>query len=262
MVPPDGCWDTGRVNDQKQDPRPPLPTSSARYGGLEGPAASDNGPELFPGEKALARTKAGSREEMRVLRRHYNWVNMVIALLACFALVAGALMLAPQPSGDITREVDHVAVAENAQGSAPFALAVPDLPEGWHANAASLRHEGTPSAETWYVSLVADDASNWMALRQVDAQDTPEAWAQTHLEDLAPTGESEVGEVTFERYSGTDDSQIALLGEVEGTLLLMSGSGDWAALEELTAGAVESVRATDQPAEQTEGTAEGTAQQS
>jgi hypothetical protein len=60
--------------------------------------------------------------------------------------------------------------------------------------------------------------------------------------------------VTFERYSGTDDSQIALLGEVEGTQLLMTGSGDWTVLETLTADAVESVQAAaaEQPAEQAE----------
>ena len=229
------------MNDQKHDPRPDLPTTTARYGGLEGAEAQQEGPELFPGEKALARTKAGSREEMRVLRRHYNWVNMVIALLACFALVAAALMLAPQPSGDLSRDVDHVAIAETAQGSAPFVLAVPDLPQGWQANAASLREDGTPPAETWYIAAVDAETDEWMDLRQVAADEVPEAWAELQLEDFAVTGESDLDGVTFERYAATSGSDIALLGDVEGTRLLLKGSGEWSSLEALATGAVASV---------------------
>jgi len=229
------------VNDQKHDPRPELPSATARYGGLEGAEAQQEGPELFPGEKALARTKAGSREEMRVLRRHYNWVNMVIALVACFVLVGAALMLAPRPTGDLARDVDHAAIAETAQGSAPFVLSVPELPQGWHANAASLREDGTPPAETWYVAAVDAEADEWMDLRQVEADEVPEAWADLQLEDFAVTGESDLDGVTFERYAATSGSDIALLGDVEGTRLLLKGSGEWSSLEALATGAVASV---------------------
>lgn len=229
--------------NQQHDPRPQLPSSTARYGGLDHGEAPDDGPELFPGEKALSRTKAGSREEMRVLRRHYNWVNMVAALVGCLALVLVALALAPRPQGDITRDVEYAAVAETVQPDVPFTLAVPAEQDGWHANAAALRHEGTPAAETWYVSLVADDDSGWMQLRQVEAEETPESWTESHLEGFALTGDSELEGVRFDRHSATDGKDIALVGEVDGTRLLLAGSGQWEALEQLARDAVTSLQA-------------------
>lgn len=231
------------MNDQQHASQPPLPSSTARYGGLEGPDREQETPELFPGEKALSRTTAGSREEMRVLRRHYNWVNMVVALVACLVLVLAALALAPRPSGDITREIEYQTVAENAQPAAEFELSVPDMPEGWHSNSASFDHQGTPAVETWYVSLVSDDDKGWMSLRQTDANGTPDAWAESYLEDFAETGESELGETSFARFEGVETSDKALLGESDGTLLLLIGSGDWGQLEAWAGDAAQSVGA-------------------
>lgn len=230
------------MNDQQHTSRPPLPSSTARYGGLVGPERPREEPELFPGEKALARTKAGSREEMRVIRRHYNWVNMAIALLACLALVLAALALAPRPDGDITREVDYGVVAENVQPESGFDLAVPGMPDGWHSNAASFDHGGTPAVETWYISWVDGD-DGWASLRQTDAEDTPDAWAESYLEEFAETGESELGGTAFTRFEGTDSSDKALLGEADGTVLLLVGAGEWGPLEEFATASVETIGA-------------------
>jgi len=238
--PRGGTGDNAGVEDQQRDTRPPLPSSTARYGALEGPEATQEAPELFPGEKALARTKAGSRDEMRVLRRHYNWVNMVIALVACLALVLAALALAPRPEGDITREVDYGEVARTVQPDAAFGLAVPPLPEGWEANAASFGQQGTPAADTWYVSWVDGD-DGWASLRQADADDTPDAWAESFLEEFAETGESELGGADFTRFEGTSSSDMALLGEADGTILLLVGEGEWGPLEEFAAGSVQTI---------------------
>lgn len=231
------------MNDQQHAPRPSLPSSTARYGGLEGSVQPSDAPELFPGEKALARTKAGSRDEMRVLRRHYNWVNMVIALAACLVLVLAALALAPRPAGDITREVEYHTVAENVQPAAPFALTVPSLPEGWHANAASFDSEGRPAAETWYVSWVADNDESWVSLRQTEAAEISDAWAESYLDDFAETGESSLGGSDFTRFEGVGSSDKALLGEADGTRLLLIGSGQWADLEMFAEASAQSVGA-------------------
>ncbi|WP_051297940.1 DUF4245 domain-containing protein [Brevibacterium album] len=218
------------MTDQPDAPRTPLPTSTARYGRLDGSSAPPEQPELFPGERALARTRAGSREEMRVIRRHYNWVNMVIALLACGALVAVALMLAPRPEGDPTREVDYTQVAQSAQPMAAFPLAVPDIPEGWHANSATFGESGPAAVPTWYVSWVNEEQERWLSLRQV-AADAPESWSAAHLEEYATTGESELGGVQFTRYERTGGSGHALVGSAEGTNLLIMGSAPWEQVE-------------------------------
>src|SRR5699024_8876726 len=64
----------------------------------------------------------GSREEMRFLRRNSNWVNMIIAILACLAVVVGILFIAPQPEVDSERVVDYQGIAEQSEGNADFDL--------------------------------------------------------------------------------------------------------------------------------------------
>ncbi|GAA2086443.1 MULTISPECIES: DUF4245 family protein [Brevibacterium] len=235
------------MTDQHDDARTPLPTSTARYGTLDGPSVPQEGPELFPGERAIARTKAGSREEMRTIRRHYNWVNMVIALLACAAVVAVALMFAPQPQGDPTREVDYMEVAATAQPTADFPLAAPAVPEGWHSNTATFGEDGSAAVPTWYISWVNEEEDLWLSLRQVGAE-APETWSDGALEGYAHTGESALAGVQFARYEAVDGPGHALLGEAEGTQLLVTGSTSWEQVETTVEDALASLGDAGEPA--------------
>ena len=51
--------------------------------------------------------------KMRFLRKNSNWVNMIIAILACPAVVAVVLLIAPQPEVELQRVVDDQSAIRN-----------------------------------------------------------------------------------------------------------------------------------------------------
>ncbi len=165
----------------------------------------------------------GSREEMRRIRMSSNWVNMVIALGVCLAVVLVAFAFVPRPEMELTREVDYVGMAESAQTSADFTLAVPALPEGWTSNEANLEPMGTPAVETWYVSWVGPERE-WMSLRQSQGNDN---WVRSMVTDeLSESGTREIAGQTFTAYENSRGDQ-ALVGEVDGTTVVLKGTAAW-----------------------------------
>lgn len=165
----------------------------------------------------------GSREEMRRIRMSSNWVNMVIALGVCLAVVLVALAFVPRPATELTREVDYVGMAESAQGSADFTLAVPALPEGWTSNEANLEPMGTPAEETWYVSWVGPERE-WISLRQSQGG---ENWVRSMVTDeLAEVGTRDVSGQTFTAYENSRGEQ-ALVGPVGDTTVVLKGTAAW-----------------------------------
>lgn len=186
-----------------------------------------------------AEPQPGSREEMRRNRMQSNWVNMVIALAACMALVLVALMIAPQPQGDPTRTVDAAAEASAAAGQAGFDPAAPALPQGWSSNEAGLEQMGEPELKTWYASYVGP-SQQWIALRQAQPGADAAAWATSIVgEDAAQTGTSKVAgpqgrTVVFDRYEKPDQKQ-ALVGTVGDTTVILMGTAQWDSFEDLAA---------------------------
>ena len=110
----------------------------------------------------------GSREEMRFLRKNSNWVNMIIAILACLAVAVGILFLAPQPEVDSERVVDYQGIAEQSQGNAEFDLIVPQIPRGWTSNEATLDRVGDSEFTSWYMSFIGPD-DQWVSIEQAEA---------------------------------------------------------------------------------------------
>lgn len=201
------------------------------------PQTAPEEPELFPGERELAKTQPGSREEMRVMRRHYNWVNMVIALAACMALVLAALMFAPRPKGTEVRDIDYREVAASAQQRAEFPLVVPDLSEEWKANAASFDPQGSPAVDTWYISLVGPDDA-WVAVNQ-SAGD--ERWAESFVDEMAQVGTQDVDGVEFTTWEGDKGLQAMVGPGPEGTETVYLGRAPWDVFAEVASAAAESV---------------------
>ncbi len=167
-----------------------------------------------------------------------NWVNMVIALAACLALVVVIIILAPQPKGDPTRTVDAAAQAQAAQGSAGFKPAAPEAPSGWHANEASLDQMGKPEQSTWYVSYVGP-GQQWITLRQAKPEERGESAAEAEQtwvtsvvgKDAATLDTADVDGIRFQQYQKPDQKQ-ALVGKVRGTTVVLMGTGDWKSFED------------------------------
>ena len=142
----------------------------------------------------------GSREEMRVLRKNSNWVNMVIAILACLAVVIGILFLAPQPEVDSERVVDYQGIAEQSQDSADFTLIVPQIPRGWTSNEATFDRLGDSEYTSWYMSFIGTD-DQWVSIEQAAAS---ENWAKKKTDGAAAAEKVTVGGADFQIYRSDD----------------------------------------------------------
>lgn len=165
----------------------------------------------------------GSREEMRQIRMSSNWVNMAIALGVCLAAVLVAFAFVPEPANELEREVDYVGMAESAQTSSDFPLAVPELPEGWVSNEVNFEPMGTPAVDTWYVSWVGPERE-WMSLRQSRGN---ENWVRSMVTDeLAEIGTRDVSGQTFTAYENSRGEQ-ALVGPVGDTTVVLKGTAAW-----------------------------------
>ncbi|WP_227492732.1 DUF4245 domain-containing protein [Brevibacterium sp. CFH 10365] len=138
----------------------------------------------------------GSREEMRFLRKNSNWVNMVIAILACLAVAVGILFLAPQPEVDSERVVDYQGIAEQSQGNAEFDLIVPQIPRGWTSNEASLDRMGDSEYTSWYMSFIGPD-DQWVSIEQAEASAN---WAKRKTDEAAAAEKVTVGGADFQIY--------------------------------------------------------------
>jgi hypothetical protein len=156
----------------------------------EGESMSDESGVMLP----------GSREEMRFLRKNSNWVNMVIAILACLAVVIGILFLAPQPEVDSERVVDYQGIAEQSQESADFKLIVPQIPRGWTSNEATFDRLSDSEYTSWYMSFIGTD-DQWVSIEQAKAS---ENWAKKKTEDAAAAEKVTVGGADFQIYRSDD----------------------------------------------------------
>ena len=142
----------------------------------------------------------GGRGEMRLLRKNSNWVNMTVAIAACMALVAGVLLLAPQPEVSPERVVDYKAIAEASQANTDFDLIVPDVPSGWTSNEANLDPIKGSDSSSWYLSFLGPD-DQWVSLEQAQ---TSAKWAEGKVEGATAAETAQVGGQSFQIYRSDD----------------------------------------------------------
>ncbi|SDR73269.1 Protein of unknown function [Brevibacterium sandarakinum] len=170
---------------------------------------TDAGPGGVPMTDESGVMLPGSREEMRFLRKNSNWVNMIIAILACLAVVAVVLLMAPQPEVDSKRVVDYQTIAEQSQDSADFDLVVPEIPSGWTSNEASLDRMGDSDYVSWYVSFVGTDRQ-WISIDQAKAT---ENWAENQVDDAVAAETVTVGGSDFQIYRTEDAKEYWVTGK-------------------------------------------------
>lgn len=144
----------------------------------------------------------GSREEMRFLRKNSNWVNMVIAILACLAVAVGILFIAPQPEVDSERVVDYQGIAEQSEGNADFDLIVPQIPRGWSSNEATLDRLNDSEYLSWYMSFIGPE-NQWVSIEQAEASAN---WAKKNTDDAVAAEKVTVGGADFQIYR-TDEAK-------------------------------------------------------
>lgn len=98
---------------------------------------------------------AKRRADDAVKRRQRQTVkNLVGSLLASLAVVAVIVLIVPRSDTPIERDVDVASVAAQAQVGIEPELAVPELPDGWRSNDASLRQSEADGVTAWYAGYL------------------------------------------------------------------------------------------------------------
>jgi hypothetical protein len=102
-------------------------------------------PEETAARKAADSVKHRQRQTVR---------NLVASLLASLAVVVMIVLIVPRSDDPIERDIDVPAVAAQAQAGIEQELAVPELPDGWSSNDASLRRSEADGVTAWYAGYL------------------------------------------------------------------------------------------------------------
>lgn len=197
------------------EPTPPGGDSDHRGGGAPDP-----------------RSAAGSKTLKRL--RDYSVMNMVVSLLAVFALAFAWWALQPSPEGPERREVLVAPVSRYAAEQADFPVWTPEavLGEGWTANFAD--YDTFAGEVSWRIGLVspkqeyvelsqtADPTREWLSAligkageaagtRMITGPDGPQEWAA---------------------YEGEERALVLEPGEGRGATTVVRGSAGWTELEQ------------------------------
>ncbi|MGI9823771.1 DUF4245 domain-containing protein [Agromyces sp. Marseille-Q5079] len=174
-------------------------------------------------EETAARKATNSRNH----RERQTTRNLVYALIASLAVVLVIVLAVPRSNDAIDRDVDVAEVAEQAQVATGEMLAVPDLPEGWNANAAELRRSETDGVTAWYAGYVTPDNEYLGVYQGLDANPT---WAAELLARTLATGTVQIAGVDWTVYDNRDSSddvgnaRYGLTTESGGTTFVLIGT--------------------------------------
>lgn len=157
--------------------------------------------------------------------------NLVFSLIVSLGVVA--IMYLGVPRGVDTYKdysVDVAQLAEQATSGAGRVLAAPEVPEGWLAKQAQLRH--SDNITWWQINYTTVDQA-YAAVAQgftTDGSPVDESWAFEQLESQPPTGAEELGGVNWTVYDypkrNPDSSNMlfGLEGEINGDTVLVYGT--------------------------------------
>ncbi|QHC67164.1 DUF4245 family protein [Rathayibacter sp. VKM Ac-2759] len=134
-----------------------------------------------------AEIAARKAENSRLYRQRKTVNNLVFSLLATVGVVALIVLVVPRGDGTERPAVDVPLVASQLQLGETETLVVPEMPEGWSANAAELRTDG--GVDYWYVGLLTPKAGYIGVSQGFDAD---ENWVGSQLDRAAATGVEQI----------------------------------------------------------------------
>ncbi|QJU53970.1 DUF4245 domain-containing protein [Herbiconiux sp. KACC 21604] len=195
---------------------------------------------------------ARKAEQSRLYRDRKTLRNLLYALLVSVGLVAAIVILVPRSEESLLQPVDYAQVAASAQNAVPVPLAVPELPEGWSANAAELRTATADQVVSWYIGLISPD-NQYVGLTQ--ALNANPSWVSEQVNRGIPSGTVDIDGVSWTVYDnrataagGTDlgNVEYALTAEAGPTTYIVFGTASDSEIAEVAASITGNLR--DQPA--------------
>jgi hypothetical protein len=150
-------------------------------------------------EETAARKAANSQKH----RQQQTLKNLVLALGASLLVVLVIVLLVPRTDTPVDRDVDVASIAEQARIASDDPLAVPELPEGWRANAAELRTSEVDDVTAWYVGYLTPSNEYLGMYQGIDANPT---WVAGQLARTAATGTTTIDGVEWTVYDNRESS--------------------------------------------------------
>lgn len=172
-------------------------------------------------------TAARKAENSLKHRQRQTLKNLVLALGASLLLVLVIVLIVPRSDTPIEPDIDVSSVAEQAQIATGEPLAVPDLPEGWRANAAELRTSAADEVTAWYVGYLTPSDEYIGIYQGFDANPT---WVAGLLARTLATGTTEIDGIEYTVYDNRESSddvgnaRYALTTESGGTTFVLLGT--------------------------------------
>ncbi|MCR2762279.1 DUF4245 family protein [Microbacterium sp. zg.B48] len=186
---------------------------------------------------------ARKAESSRVYRASQNTRNLIAALLATLAVVAVIIFAVPRGELPPPRPIDVAAIAQNIESSEGRSVIVPDVPEGWLVNRASIEGDSTAA---WTIVYVPDEASGF--LRVAQGFDADPAWPTRVLSGASVDSTVSIEGIEWDRYRIPDPARAgnisaALSTQAGEDTILIYGSTDDEHLELAAASVADQIRA-------------------
>ncbi|MDQ0576010.1 DUF4245 domain-containing protein [Agromyces albus] len=172
-------------------------------------------------------TAARLAENSRLHRQRQTLKNLVLALGASLVVMLVLVLLVPRSDTPIEPDIDVAAVAEQAQIASSDPLAVPDLPEGWRANAAELRKSEADGVTAWYAGYLTPSDEYVGMYQGLEANPT---WVAGLLERTLASGTTTIDGIDWTVYDNresTDDvgnARYGLVTEAGGNTFVLIGT--------------------------------------
>lgn len=154
-------------------------------------------------------TAARKAENSRLHSQRQTVNNLVYSLLASLGLVLLIVLIVPRGVGDFDkRNVDVASLAADATASAGQTLAAPNMPEGWLAKQAQLRHSQTDNVTNWYIGYTTPEVEYAAVMQAFTAAGEPanETWVADQLERKHATGVTSIAGLEWTVYDHTNES--------------------------------------------------------
>lgn len=173
---------------------------------------------------------AARRADDAVKRRQRQTVrNLAASLLASLAVVAIIVLIVPRSDKPIERDIDVPAVAAQAQPGIEQELAVPELPDGWRSNDASLRQSEADGVTAWYAGYLTPSDEYAGMYQGLGANPT---WTADLLANTIATGVVTIDGVEWTVYDNREsdadvgNARYGLVTEAGESTFVLLGTAD------------------------------------
>lgn len=186
-------------------------------------------------------TASRKAEASRTYRSSQTLRNLLAALLVTLAVVAVVIFAVPRGERAAPDEIDVAALAQDVASGYERTVIVPDVPEQWRVNAASIDGE----AELAWTIVFVPGGTGY--LRVAQGFDVDEDWDARVLEGAESDGEVTVEGIVWTRYRIADPDRSGNITYALGTdagpdRLLIYGSTDAATAAVAAAGVADQIR--------------------